>query len=151
MPGSVTAHTAKWRGADDEGLPLFRLPVCHPEYPAWCGRPSPTTISGRLSGRSARRRLHTASEQIVDMLAGRIGMDPEFRYITVAREGYLHHVRPYREYPMRAMMDMLRPHYRKAVEKARGKARRSTGAAWALRGGVSRLRCRIARKSIRAE
>lgn len=41
-------------------------------------------------------QTYTASEQIVDMLAGRIGMDPfEFRYINVAREGgYLHHVRP---------------------------------------------------------
>lgn len=46
---------------------------------------------------------------------------------------------------MRAMMDMLRPHYRKAVEKARRKARRSTGAAWVLRGaGITSQKCRIA-------
>ena len=81
-------------------------------------------------------QTYTASEQIVDMLAGRIGMDPfEFRYINVAREGDTCTTSvPYREYPMRAMMDMLRPHYRKAVEKARAEStpehRRGVGIAW---------------------
>ena len=50
-------------------------------------------------------QTYTASEQIVDMLAGRIGMDPfEFRYINVAREGDTCTTSvPYREYPMRAV------------------------------------------------
>ena len=59
----------------------------------------------------------------------------EFRYINVAREGDTCTTSvPYREYPMRAMMDMLRPHYRKAVEKARAEStpehRRGVGIAW---------------------
>lgn len=84
------------------------------------------------------------------MLAGRIGMDPfEFRYINVAREGDTCTTSvPYREYPMRAMMDMLRPHYRKAVEKARAEStpehRRGVGCV----GRVSRLKSAVARKSI---
>ncbi|MFQ8736375.1 MAG: molybdopterin cofactor-binding domain-containing protein [Bilophila wadsworthia] len=77
-------------------------------------------------------QTYTASEQIVDMLAGRIGMDPfEFRYINVARRGCLHHVRPYREYPMQAMMDMLRP-LPEGREKARSTPEHRRGVA--LRG-----------------
>lgn len=81
-------------------------------------------------------QTYTASEQIVDMLARRIGMDPfEFRYRNVAREGQSCTTSvPYREYPMQAMMDMLRPHYQEAVEAARAEStperRRGVGIAW---------------------
>lgn len=86
------------------------------------------------------------------MLAGRIGMDPfEFRYINVAREGDTCTTSvPYREYPMRAMMDMLAPRTTgRPWKRPGGKHAGSTGAAWALRGaGITSQKCRIARKSI---
>lgn len=47
------------------------------------------------------------------MLAGRIGMNPfEFHYINVTREGGTYTTSVlYREYPMWATMNMLRPYY----------------------------------------
>ena len=81
-------------------------------------------------------QAYMASEQIVDMLAKKIGMDPfDFRYLNVAVEGETCTTSvPYREYLMRAMMDMLRPHYQKALETARVEStperRRGVGIAW---------------------
>jgi len=61
------------------------------------------------------------SESIVDMMAEKIGMDPfEFRYKNIARPGDLTvNNRPWREYPLEGLMDMMRPKYEAAVEKAR--------------------------------
>lgn len=61
-------------------------------------------------------QAYMASEQLVDMLADKIGMDPfEFRYINVAQPGdFCTNSVPYREYPMRDMMDMMRPYYEEA-------------------------------------
>jgi len=62
-----------------------------------------------------------ASESIVDMMAERIGMDPfEFRYKNIARPGDLTvNNRPFREYPLEGLMDMLRPKYEAAVAAAK--------------------------------
>lgn len=81
-------------------------------------------------------QAYTASEQLVDMLAARLGVDPfELRYRNVASEGDLcTNSVPYREYPMRAMMDMLRPHYKKALKTAQDNSsaavKRGVGLAW---------------------
>jgi len=63
-----------------------------------------------------------ASESIIDMMAEKLGMDPfEFRYKNIVRPGDLSSTnRPYKEYPVEKMMDMLRPKYEAA--KARAKA-----------------------------
>ncbi|MDL2264194.1 molybdopterin-dependent oxidoreductase, partial [Synergistaceae bacterium OttesenSCG-928-I11] len=81
-------------------------------------------------------QAYTASEQLVDMLAEKIGMDPfELRYINVAQEGDLcTNSVPYRWYPMKSMMDTMRPHYEAALERAKkfgepGK-KRGVGLAW---------------------
>lgn len=81
-------------------------------------------------------QAYTVSEQLVDMLAKKMGMDPfEFRYLNVARQGETCTTSvPYREYPMQSMMDMLRPHYEKARQKAKevtnSGLRRGVGIAW---------------------
>ncbi len=63
----------------------------------------------------------TCSEALMDMMADKIGMDRfEFRYQNIARPGdstvssY-----PYFEYPMEKMMNIMRPHYEKALERAK--------------------------------
>lgn len=81
-------------------------------------------------------QAYMASEQIVDMLAEKIGMDPfEIRYVNVARPGDLcTNSVPYRWYPMESMMDTMRPHYENALrraERARRNGRlRGAGLAW---------------------
>lgn len=70
-------------------------------------------------------QTYFASEQMMDMLAEKAGMDPfDFRYVNIARPGDLTPTSvPYREYPMQAMMDIMRPLYAEARERA---ARTST-------------------------
>jgi len=89
-------------------------------------------------------QMYTVSEQLVDMLARKMGMDPfEFRYRNVAREGDLCPTSvPYREYPMREMMDAMRPVYQAARDKARAESTperlRGVGIAW---GGYHVSKC----------
>lgn len=66
-------------------------------------------------------QAYAASEQLVDMLARKMGMDPfEFRYLNMPQPGDLCTTSvPYREYPMREIMDIMRPHYEKARQHAR--------------------------------
>ena len=63
----------------------------------------------------------TASEAMIDMMAEKLGIDPfEFRYRNIARPGDLTcNSRPFHEYPMEPMMDMLRPKYEAALAKAK--------------------------------
>ena len=63
---------------------------------------------------------YTCSEAMMDMMAEKIGMDPfEFRYINIAREGDTNvNSMPFREYPMEAMMDRMRPIYEEAKKQA---------------------------------
>jgi aldehyde oxidoreductase len=81
-------------------------------------------------------QIYTAGEQIMDMMAEKIGMDPfEFRYLNVARSGDLCPTGvPYREYPMQSMMDAMRPYYEKAKARAAGEStaekKRGVGLAW---------------------
>ncbi len=63
----------------------------------------------------------TCSESLIDMMAEKIGIDPfEFRYRNIARDGDLTmNSYPYDEYPMEEMMNMMRPHYEEARDRAR--------------------------------
>jgi len=69
-------------------------------------------------------QCYHVSEQLVDMLAEKIGMDPfEIRYKNIAKEGDLTtNSIPYYAYPMQAMMDMLKPLYEKARINAKEKS-----------------------------
>lgn len=69
-------------------------------------------------------QAYMASEQLVDMLAEKIGMDPfMMRYINIARKDDLCTTSvPYREYPMEAIMDAMEPYYKNALERARRKS-----------------------------
>lgn len=79
---------------------------------------------------------YMASEQVVDMLARKIGMDPfDLRYKNVARPGEDSTTSvPYWLYPMEEMMDTLRPLYEKAKERAKAEStpevRKGVGIAW---------------------
>lgn len=81
-------------------------------------------------------QVYLASEQLVDMLAEKIHMDPfELRYRNVALPGDLcTNSVPYRAYPMREMMDMLRPYYEEARQRAEREStetrRCGVGLAW---------------------
>lgn len=69
-------------------------------------------------------QCYHVSEQLVDMLAEKIGMNPfEIRYKNIAKEGDLTtNSIPYYAYPMQNMMDMLRPLYDKACKIAKEKS-----------------------------
>jgi len=69
-------------------------------------------------------QAYTASEQLVDMLAEKIGMDPfDLRYKNLVKEGDLStNSVPYRVYSHGKMMDMLRPHYDEARANAAKKS-----------------------------
>ncbi len=58
-------------------------------------------------------QTYFVSEQLVDMLALKMGMDPfEFRYKNLVKEGDLSPTSvPYRDYPMHELMDRIRPYY----------------------------------------
>jgi aldehyde oxidoreductase len=64
------------------------------------------------------------SESMMDMMAEKLGMDPfEFRYKNIARPGDLTvNSRPFGEYPLEGLMDMMRPGYEAAVAKAKAES-----------------------------
>ncbi|MDR0469733.1 MAG: molybdopterin-dependent oxidoreductase [Peptococcaceae bacterium] len=69
-------------------------------------------------------QVFTASEQIVDMLAAKAGIDPfEFRYINAARPGDIMAIGyPYREVSVDKLMDDMRPIYTEALAKAKSES-----------------------------
>lgn len=83
-------------------------------------------------------QVAVASESLVDMMAEKLGMDPfEFRYKNVARPGALTvNSRPFAEYPLQGLMDMLRPKYEEAVAraKAESKSKKKRGVGIAIGG-----------------
>lgn len=78
-------------------------------------------------------QAYTCSEQLVDMLAEKMGIDPfEFRYMNVARPGATNTSGVlYKEYPMVELMDKIRPYYDEAVswakEEIQGPVKRGVG------------------------
>ena len=66
-------------------------------------------------------QAYTFSEQLIDMLAEKAGMDPfEFRYINAARPGdTTNNSYPYHVYPVVEMMDRMRPYYLESLEWAK--------------------------------
>ncbi|NTV90189.1 MAG: molybdopterin-dependent oxidoreductase, partial [Clostridiales bacterium] len=66
----------------------------------------------------------TMSEQMVDMLAEKAGIDPfEFRMRNIARPGDTNiNSTLFKEYPYEALMEKLRPHYNEAVAKAKAES-----------------------------
>jgi len=66
-------------------------------------------------------QCYTSSEALMDMMADKIGMDRfAFRYKNIARPGDLTvNSYPYHEYPMEEMMDIMRPYYQEALERAK--------------------------------
>ncbi len=66
----------------------------------------------------------TASESIIDIMANQLGMDPfEFRYKNIVRPGDMSCTnRPFKEYPVEEMMDMLRPKYEEAKARVKSKS-----------------------------
>lgn len=81
-------------------------------------------------------QAYTLSEALMDMLAEKAGIDPfEFRWRNIAREGDTNiNSYPFKQYPMEAMMEKMRPYYEKAVKEAKEKdtpeLRRGVGIAW---------------------
>jgi len=65
-------------------------------------------------------QAYVASESIIDMMAEKLNMDPfEFRYKNIVRTGDLSCTnRPFKEYPVEAMMDLLKPKYEEAKARA---------------------------------
>jgi aldehyde oxidoreductase len=63
----------------------------------------------------------TTSEAMIDMLAAKAGIDPfEFRYINIARPGQTNiNSYPYKDYYMEELMNIVRPLYEAAKQRAR--------------------------------
>ena len=80
-------------------------------------------------------QIYTASEQLMDMLAEKAGIDPlEFRYMNVYREGDVSiNGNKFSVYPMADILDKLRPYYKEACERAKANStdevRRGVGVA----------------------
>ena len=66
-------------------------------------------------------QAYTMSEQMMDMMAEKIGMDPfEFRYLNLAKEGDDNiNMVPYKDYPFSHLMDCMKPHYEELKKKAK--------------------------------
>jgi aldehyde oxidoreductase len=66
-------------------------------------------------------QAYTFSEQIIDMAAAKIGMDPfEFRYINVVEPGdTAPYGAPYKSYPVRSLMDKIKPYYTESLKWAK--------------------------------
>ena len=66
-------------------------------------------------------QVYTGSEQLIDMLAGKIGMDPfDFRYKNILREGQDSNIgNKFDVYPMQGIMDAMRPKYEAALARAK--------------------------------
>ncbi|MGI6404786.1 MAG: molybdopterin-dependent aldehyde oxidoreductase [Oscillospiraceae bacterium] len=66
-------------------------------------------------------QCYTGSEQLMDMLAEKVGMDPlEFRYINVYKPGDTGAPgHTYDVYPMQDVIDRIRPRYEAALKKAK--------------------------------
>ena len=95
-------------------------------------------------------QCYTTSEALMDMMAGKIGMDRfEFRYLNIAREGDLTvNDYPYHEYPMVKMMDIMRPYYQEAAKRAKAggteQKKRGVGLVWGgYHAGVLNDRCEV--------
>ncbi len=80
-------------------------------------------------------QTYMMSEQIIEMLAEKMNMDPfEFRYKNLAKEGTLSTTSvPYRDYVMDKLMDIARPYYeegkKRAAEKTNDKIKYGVGIA----------------------
>ena len=81
-------------------------------------------------------QAYTLSENLMDMLAEKVGLDPfEFRWRNIARPGDTNiNSYPFRQYPMEEMMKIMKPIYDKAVAEAKAQdtpeKRRGVGIAW---------------------
>lgn len=85
---------------------------------------SKTVVSNYASSTAYRGfgspQCYTCSEQLMDMMAEKIGMDPlELRYLNVYREGDENiNGNKFSVYPMTQILDKLRPYYKEALTKA---------------------------------
>lgn len=81
-------------------------------------------------------QAYTCGEALIDMLAEKAGIDPfEFRYRNIARTGETNlNQHEFLQYPMEEMMNLMKPHYDKAVAEAKAagtkEVRRGVGLAW---------------------
>jgi aldehyde oxidoreductase len=86
-----------------------------------CGRLSFSNFNYCTTYRSfGSPQAYTAFENLVDMMAEKIGMDPfEFRYLNAIRPGD-HYISsaPYKLYTVTQLMDMVRPYYEQAKKRA---------------------------------
>ncbi|HTX73817.1 MAG TPA: molybdopterin cofactor-binding domain-containing protein, partial [Rectinemataceae bacterium] len=81
-------------------------------------------------------QAYTMSEALMDMLAEKAGIDPfELRWKNIARPGDRNiNGYEFKQYPMEAMMEKMRPYYERAVREAKAASspelRRGVGIAW---------------------
>ena len=81
-------------------------------------------------------QAYTMGEAMMDLLAEKAGIDPfEFRWRNIAREGETNiNSYPFRQYPMEKIMEIMKPHYDRAVAEAKAKTtpgkRRGVGLSW---------------------
>lgn len=98
------------------GVPYYTPNVSGVAKVAFSNQPFSTAYRGFGSP-----QVFTASEQLIDMLAEKAGIDPlEMRYINAYREGDTGNTgNEYKVHPVPGILDALRPVYQRLVEDAK--------------------------------
>lgn len=104
-----------------KAIRFFGMPYRIPNVWGWGGIAMSTHAFGVAYRGAGSPQTQHASEQLMDMLAEKIGMDPlEFRYLNVFTEGDEHYNgHKFTVYPMREILDRMRPKYQAALERAK--------------------------------
>ena len=104
-----------------KGARFFGMPYRIPNVWGWSGIGMSNHAFGTAYRGAGSPQTQHMSEQLMDMLAEKAGIDPlEFRYKNVFAEGDEHYNgHKFSVYPMRQILDKMRPKYQDALERAK--------------------------------
>lgn len=105
----------------NKAVRFFGMPYRIPNVWGWGGVGMSNHAFGTAYRGAGSPQTQHVSEQLMDMLAEKAGIDPlEFRYRNVLTEGDEHYNgHTFTVYPMREILDKMRPKYEAALERAR--------------------------------
>ncbi len=105
----------------EKGLRFMGVPYAIPNITGLAHVVSSNRSFGTAYRGCGAPQTTTTSEQLMDMLAEKTGLDPfEIRYRNVYRPGDTSNTgNTFRVHPMQGLMDMMRPRYEKAVAEAK--------------------------------
>ncbi len=115
------AYTALGEVMAQKGVRFFGAPYTVPNAMGLAASATANHAYSTAYRGAGSPQVYTASEQLVDMLAEKAGIDPlEFRYMNVYREGdKTVNGNGFSVYPMTKIIDKIRPKYKECVERAK--------------------------------